>query len=426
MGRTVGNIIVLISLACAALVHAELELRLVDLDGNLIKQAGVGVPFVLEVLVSDLGHVMQQPAVKGIEQLPSPQGTGMNAMIVNGKSTIKHTYQYQVDQPGTYVLGPAELQQGSTHLKSNVVKLIVGQEQVTQHANQQKEQRKAFLQLLTDQDHLVVGQVGSYRIRFFYLGDVALKSIGAPDLAHLNLGSATGPTKGTQSVDGVDYNYAEWRYPIAPKQTGDVLIPAHFAEFEVPRTRNNLFGGFFSFSQNALARSYSNSLKIMVDPLPEHTEPVNGVGNFTRFSAKIQPESAKVGEGMVLALTIEGEGAQNVTALPVNLPEEFKWYDSKNYLADQDPSAAPARVFEFILQGLKVGDWEIPVQRFVYYDLKTKRYKTLKTSPLAVSIRPGNVAITVPQSVEDQQDIDNAETERDPLRMQHKAALIGE
>jgi hypothetical protein len=49
----------------------------------------------------------------------------------------------------------------------------------------------------------------------------------------------------------------------------------------------------------------------------------------------------------------------------------------------------PKKRFEFIVQGMKVGEYEIPSQLFTYFDIERNTYITLHTSPLSVSIMPG-------------------------------------
>ena len=60
------------------------------------------------------------------------------------------------------------------------------------------------------------------------------------------------------------------------------------------------------------------------------------------------------------------------------VPDSFKWYDSKNYMTDATQSGFSAKVFEYILQGLKPGEYEIPPQEFAYFDVNSKTYKKIE------------------------------------------------
>ncbi len=185
--------------------------------------------------------------------------------------------------------------------------------------------------------------------------------------------------------------YVQWQWEMYPTKPGEFLIPAYSADYEVPTKDNHLFGGFFMFNRADHKRVYSNAVTIKVSPLPHSKLPVHAVGQFERFSAEIKPGVAKEGEGMVLALEIEGNGNLSAIATPVlQMPDTLKYYDSKSsIIAPQHSDELPKKRFEFIVQGLKSGYCEIPEQLFTYFDIDTHRYVTLRTVPLAVSIMPG-------------------------------------
>jgi hypothetical protein len=392
MGRIVGNILALLLCVVTFTAFAELELRITDIEGHQIKQAAVGVPFVVEVLIAGAGRTMQQPVIKGVESFGPPNATNLSVVTINGKTTVKHSYEYQTDKPGIYSIGPAEIEGKGTALSSNIVTVLVGENQLNSFENQQKAEKKvAFAQLLTSASHLVVGQAALYTLRVFYRDDIILKNIGEPHLEYLQLDQPAGPFTGKQTVDGVEYKTREWRFTFCPRTPGEILIPAYAVDFEEPSAAGNMFGGFGAFFNigGHVKRSYSNSLKLVVDPLPEPAQEIDGVGIFTDFTAKLEPAAAKEGEGMVLSVVLTGQGAQNVKNFSLQLPEQFKWYDSKNTVT-YSQSGLPTRTFEFIVQGLKAGNWEIAAQRFSYYDLETKSYKALQSTPFTVSIVPGN------------------------------------
>ena len=170
---------------------------------------------------------------------------------------------------------------------------------------------------------------------------------------------------------------------------GKKTIPAYHADFtmrsQAHRNMNHLSMFLSTFGEQK--RIYSNALTITVAPLPAHDGPVHAIGNFTAYAAKLEPAVAKEGEGMVLTLELEGSGNLNNNILTLDMPDSFKYYDSKNYLA-QTQGANNKYCFEFIVQGLQKGDWEIKPQKFTFFDTKSRKYKTLETLPLTVSIMP--------------------------------------
>src|SRR5688572_19538771 len=53
-----------------------------------------------------------------------------------------------------------------------------------------------------------------------------------------------------------------------------------------------------------------------------------------------------------------------------------------------DPSEWTKYNFEFIIQGLLNGEWQIPSQDFTFFDVGSRTYKTLQTMPLSLMIMP--------------------------------------
>ena len=135
---------------------------------------------------------------------------------------------------------------------------------------------------------------------------------------------------------------------------------------------------------------------MQVNALPKHNKPVNGIGNFSLFDITLKPSVVKQHEGMVLTLSVEGDGNLDAVKLPelINMPESLKWYDSKTYCEGLK------KCQEFIVQGLQVGEWEIPSQEFVYFDVKKHEYKTLTSAPLMVTILPDKQTKTLVQNDE--------------------------
>ena len=55
-------------------------------------------------------------------------------------------------------------------------------------------------------------------------------------------------------------------------------------------------------------------------------------------------------------------------------------------------------VFEYVVQCLQQGTWQIPSQRFTYFDSKSRSVKTIKSSPITVVIEPSGMAAVTAHS----------------------------
>ena len=381
--------------------QAALILKAFSMDGTPLKQAGAGQPFLLEVSL-DANRSTQRPVIKGLD---SPQiqisNRGLHMTSVNGHSTVKHSYKVRIDASGDYRLGPAELEIDGKKVRSNELSIVVGEQPIEDFKGQKKhEQGYAFMRLLADKDRVVVGEKITCAVRFYYADDgVSLEKITKQDASTFSCTNEVGPVTGQEEIDGIRYVFVQWHWDAYPTKPGDNVIPAYVADFLVQtKQERDFFSGFASLFQGFAKerkRVYSNALTIHVDPLPPFDGVVHAVGSFSYFSTKLEPGVAKEGEGMVLTMHVEGEGDLNGISMELQqMPESFKFYDSKNYMLDpkKSPSNIPTKCFEFVVQGMKAGNWEIPRQAFTYFDVQDKKYKTLESLPILVTILPQPLA----------------------------------
>jgi hypothetical protein len=89
------------------------------------------------------------------------------------------------------------------------------------------------------------------------------------------------------------------------------------------------------------------------------------------------------------------------------LPESFKYYDSKTSI-NEDLSTAykgGSKRFEFIVQALQPGTQTIPSQTFSFFDVTSKTYTSLKTTPISLEVkqRAGANHVTPPLSTNDRE-----------------------
>lgn len=374
--------------------NAGIRLDVKNVDGIATDFVIVGQPFIMEAIIDGIQGSVQAPDIAGLDQWASKR-TGMYMSTINGVSTTKYTYQVTINQPGNYSIGPARLVHQQQELLSDVVRITAGYDESSHiHTKSHKKSQadlKAFLRLGVDVDRVVVGQKIKATLRFYYQDPaLSLTHIGQPDIVGFDIKPAK-QQGGAADVNGGHYRYAEWEWDMFPTQSGEFVIPAYNADYEMPVQDNRSFGGLFMFVSTRAERKrvYSNAVKITVNALPHADVSVNAIGSFESITASITPPVAKEGEGMVLALEITGDGNMDAIQNPLLcMPPELKYYDSNTTVtrASSEGELSKKR-FEFIVQGVKAGDWEIPEQSFVYFDITKNTYVTLRTSPLSVSIQ---------------------------------------
>lgn len=402
MERILGKIIITFLLMLSIKAQAYITLEVTSFDGRMIKQVSAGEPFIVKVSTDEVDrvHDIQINGLQGV----AAQKTGLSLITINGKKTAQVTYQVYVEKPGSYTFGPATMPDSTSQSESVVLK--INAERVTHAADVKKEadagKSNVLLRLSVDTNTAVVGQKITTVLRAYFPEgeDISIDQIISNDPATIATTEKVGPKKGEENIAGKNYVSLEWEWEMYPKQAGELVVPAYFVDYAKALPVQQGFGSLAMFfgPRYERKRAYSNALSIQVRPLPESPRPVSAVGSFVSYRAHIKPSVAKKYEGMVLTLTVEGEG----NMIHINEPEltglsdAFKYYFSKSFITPG--SFGQQKSFEYIVQGMQEGEWEIPPQVFSFYDVESRSYKTLESGALLVTVLPGQAAAAVPSA----------------------------
>ncbi len=396
MDKKIGNYVPTAVLFFSFLLHGEssVSLRVVDQDGRSLKEAGIGIPFLIEVEVaSSTREEQQQPQLSIPPDLHVVhRGTSSSVRSINGDTVIKNSYSYQAvtDQEGAFTIGPATIHLGKKHgQKSNTVTVKVGAEQKRTVENKRVDVR-VELRVATTEPY--VGQAVPFFIRFYSAHEgVHLEQLQEPIFKGFKHTALQGPATGNATIDGVVYQYLEWKSLLFPTQEGRLVIPSLLAYVTIPvqnpRGRTDMFSLVNQmFGSGKTEQVYSNALTLQVKKLPPHEPTVTAVGKFSSFHAKLSSPEAETGEGVSLTLEVVGEGNFQMIGHPkITLPEGLKYYDShaKDHVLTDTLSK---KDFEYVVQAIKPGVYEIPSQLFEYFDTKSATYKTLQSRPVKLTV----------------------------------------
>lgn len=397
MDKKIGNYLLLLCAIGTLQLHAEPHVQMIvtDMNGEQLQQAQINTPFMIQVtVVNDETDELPQPKIVGLDQLKLLQtSTQSSTVINNGAKTVSKTYNFTVkaDQERTYTLGPCKVAFNNYPQVSSPVLLTVAKEQkIAQH-------QSVITEINFDQSKVYVGQKVTFTLRFYYLENkVRLQQIKEPAFEEFSKSKLQGPTTGRKEIDGVLYQYLEWKGTVYPTQSGLLTVDPVEATYSIQakRRHNNSAFGFFAdmsdfFGESRTSkRAFSNSLELDVRPLPDHTPPVKAVGNFTHFTGQLNTQKAGQGEGVVLTLELTGSGNSEQISHPIlELPNGLSYYESTAKLLNK---AGTQKQFEYIIQGLSSGNFTIPEQQFTFFDPQTAQYKTIQSKPLTLTITPSN------------------------------------
>lgn len=411
MDKIVGRIGLLSALFFIASSYAHISLELTDMQGNELQEASAGEPFLMVVSVEDSDQ-QDEPTVKGLQDFYVKR-ISQRLMSVNGKKSASYSYQVRVDKAGTYTIGPAyydDSQEKSKAVRIKVQPTGAPRQQVKQNQKEKKDAKTepVLFRLYVDRDTAYVGQKVKALLRFYFPEDetITVEQVTVEDPTTIDMTKKEGPKKGTQEIENKRYTFYEWEWDMFPRQAGQIVIPAYSLDFAKHLPMDKHLSGWASLlgPRYERKRIYSNAITLQVHELPPTDKQIDAVGHFTQYRATLNTAVAKQYEGIVLSLSLDGIAYMDALQLPeLIMPDGLKWYASKQYV--DDLSVGKRKTFEFIVQGLKEGDFEIPEQPFIFFDVETSSYKQLQTAPLFVTILPGHVAAPIPQQNQQKQPV---------------------
>lgn len=418
--KTVGKYIILLLTVFFALktVCDSPVLEMVSTDGQHIKQAAVGVPFIVQLVDTGGSNVLGKLTIPGLDVFID-MGSSLSMRTVGGQAVTTYKYIVRADRVGDSIVGPVLL----NGIDSNVLEIKVKKEFLLDDGQKKsKKEVTPFAELSIEQDKLFVGEKTELTLRFYFPldGPVNIQGIDQPEnLQKMGLVfSKIKQARSAQTVDGKRYLFMQWSWDIYPKNAGSFVIPAFSVDYAVKRNMNGFFVNLIGFFNKK--RTYSNSVTLDIKPLPIGEEQSNVVGHFNAFRAHVEPKQAKQGTAMVLTLEIEGDGNFDLIEAPAlkDIPDALRSYGSQVY-ADKkdDATTVNKKRFEYILHGLQAGAFIIPSQNFTYFDSVTRRYVTLHTQPLHVTITPDpSFAATTHEDSVDEVDEQVVEQSIRPIR----------
>ncbi len=355
------------------------------------------------------------------------QGRSTSVQMINGKTTksVQTTYSYVLRpvKAGKFTISQASAKvKGSTITSKPVTIEVVaagasssGTPQsnggTSQGGSQNSQQRQAqrgvvqdddiFLTLTVNRSNVVVGEPITATVKLYQRVNVAgFESAQFPTFNGFWSQELEAPTNiefVRETYDGQIYNSALLRkFILIPQQQGRVVIdPAELVcliNVRVSSGGASIFDGFFDDYRTVRKKVTSKQLAINVSPLPAGAPAsfAGGVGEF-EISAKLSKDSLKTHEASSLVVTVSGKGNVSLLETPkVNFPIDMEVYDTKTSEKIEKGGLSGSKYYEFPFIPRSYGDFVIEPVKYSYYDVNQKRYVTLETPPIPISVARGN------------------------------------
>lgn len=211
-----------------------------------------------------------------------------------------------------------------------------------------------------------------------------------------------------KTVNGRQYYVQELKTALFPTSTGKLTIgPAELKCTVEDLDRQLNRDPFAMFDRDLLSLFRqgkeqilkSDPIEIEVIPLPEIGKPENFGGTVGNYNMKVTLDETQVemGQPVTLKTRISGVGNIKSVAQPkiVELPD-FRSYSSgsSENVSKNNYTVQGVKTYEDVLIPKKAGKYTIPPLEFSFFDPKTKKYQTLKNSPILLTVTPSSEVST--------------------------------
>lgn len=227
-----------------------------------------------------------------------------------------------------------------------------------------------------------------------------------------------------ENIDGVNYYVGEFNKSyIFPQRTGALTIDPTEVECVVRRQSSkkprNIFEQFFGGGgfEDVVVKAVSRKLKIDVMDVPEAGKPVNfsgGVGSLN-YKVEASKNNMKANDAFNLKITISGKGNLKLLEAPkLNLPESFESYEPKvSENISNAGGVSGSKTYNYLIIPREPGDFALNGLDFSYFDLDKKKYITIPSPEIKITVTPGDGKSNASAQVFDHLKHEVKETEND-------------
>lgn len=413
-------IFLLFTILAAWQVKAADKVRFVAEAADVVV-SGDQVRLVFTVNSQDIKD-FRAPSIKGFDVLMGPSRSQQSSIqIINGKrtsnSSTAFTYILLAGSPGTYTIPAASVEVNGEKVFSNAISIkVLPQDQNSGNsgnngggsASSSRSQAAGSrisandLFITATASKTTVHEQEAILLTYKVYTVVNLRQLYGkmPDLKGFHTQEVELPQQKTFTLEhykGRNYNTTVWsQYVLFPQQTGKLEIPSITFDGVVAQqtVSDDPFDAFFNGGGYVEVKKKITTPKVVINvqPLPAKPAGFSGaVGEF-KLASSINATDVKTNDAVTIKLTLSGTGNMKLIGTPeVKFPQDFEIYDPK--VTDDykltNSGLTGTKTFEYLAIPRHAGNFTIPAVEFIYFDLKSNSYKTLKAEAYNLKVAKG-------------------------------------
>ena len=406
--RRVALLVLLFHLP-GAIVSLSAATFTASLDRNTVT---VGDSVTLNLVCADgtvLG-VPGPPPIMGIDIAFAGQQS--QAIFINNKvsKTDSFSYQFIPTRPGNYVIPPISAEvDGKTMMTQPLALKVVA-------SDPQAMARIALLKLVCGKTEIFVGELVPVEIQLSATAGRILQPAEVQGDGFLFSKIAMDSQQESVSINGIDYSMVRFRTYVSAAKPGPLQLGPATLKLLLPRS-------------NGQMRPYTlsaDAIRMTVLPLPTQNVPPTFHGAIGRYQMAMTagPTNLGVGDPITVNVRVTGKGS-----LPsLSLPEQPAWRDFRIYppsgkieTADQFETEG-VKTFEQVITPQNADIKALPPFAFSYFDPEQKRYLTLLSRPIPLTVHPA--AATPQPTILTQNTNSNAALPREIVHIKTQLGLV--
>jgi len=372
------------------------------------------------------GSGLDAPAISGCKLLSPRPGvsTMQSVQIINGKQTSNntedYTFTYRAEKEGTYDIPPASINvDGKTlHSQAATFKILPpdqapaqqggysGQPSVhvddidSQDSRSQISKNDIFVRVILNKSQAYEGEAIECTLKLYTkferINSFMVTSPPTFDGFLIDEIDTQAALNEVEHYNGQNYITAVLKKCIIfPQQSGRLTINSgkyDLSVVQLERVSNGFFISARPIEREVQLQPFTQTVNITPLPQPAPAGFSGAVGQY-KFESSISSTEPRTGEAIGLRYIITGTGNIKYVKEPKpEIPSEFEQYtpktDSNTRIAGN--TLTGTMTVEYTIVPQSVGEFKIPAQDFVYFDLGKKEYVTLTAPGYTLKVAKGS------------------------------------
>jgi len=380
----------------------------------------VGENFRLTYSLNKKGKNIEIASLTGFQLLMGPSvSNSYSTQYINGRFTKKseqsYSYVLLAEKEGKFTIHPAHIKVDGKVYTSNIINIEVvkgkGNSQ-DKYGKSNKQGQVSSSNRITNDNLFVKVETDKKSV---YMGEFVVATLKLYSRVQVsNLGRSKFPTfqgflsqeikmpdqisLNRENVNGEIYSVGVLRKLVLfPQHSGKIKIDPFELDVYVRQqsgSTGSVFDDFFANYQDVKVHRKSKPVTINVKSLPLNGQPAdfNGTVGQIKMISSINRDTVVANDAVTLKVKINGNGnLKLIEPLDMDFPADFEIYDPKTSqkIKSGVNGTYGSVSFDYIFIPRSAGKYIIPSKKFVYFDSKIKKYKTLKTKEFVIYVKPG-------------------------------------